>query len=191
MAQLTLHREVDAGPLVTAQRRLRHDPDGGRDAPSVAHLLLLVVSRVLAASPHVNATLEDETINRWRTVNLGVAVALSDGLVVPVVHEADSLGILEMAAAVRRLTERAHDGSLTALDATGGTFTVSNLGPHGIDTFTPIINPPEVGILGVGRLRDTRLNLSLTIDHRALDGAPAARFLEEIASTLARIDDFV
>ena len=178
-AQLTLHRDVDASALVGLR-------ESTAPRPSFNDLVLFVVSRALPRHPHLNATLEDSTISRWRPVHLGTAVAIEDGLVVPVIRNADRLGLTELQAEAARLHALARDRKLAMADITGGTFTVTNLGAFGIDGFTPILNPPQVGILGVGRVRsDGTMTLSLTIDHRALDGVPGARFLEELAQLFA------
>lgn len=178
MAQLTLQRTVEVG----AVEALRAQRPGEL---SVNDLMLTAVTRVLGEHPEVNATLEDGVIKAWAPVNLGVAVALDAGLVVPVIKGAERLTAAEIRAEARRLAERARGGELAIADISEGTFTVTNLGALGIDFFTPIVNPPQVAILGVGRIRDGEVGLSLTIDHRALDGAPGARFLAALAAALA------
>lgn len=178
MAQLTLHRQVETEPLVRFREGFERDA-----RPSVNDLLLAAVARVLPAHPAVNATLEDETILRWRRVHLGVAVAVDAGLVVPVIHDADGLSLAQLHEQAARLGRLAREGGLRTADIEGATFTVTNLGALGIDAFTPIVNPPQVAILGVGRATRT-MTLSLTIDHRALDGAPGALFLRDLAELL-------
>jgi pyruvate dehydrogenase E2 component (dihydrolipoamide acetyltransferase) len=126
-----------------------------------------------------------------------VAVALDDGLVVPVIRDAACLPLAELAAESSRLAEAARSRSLELVELEGGTFSVTALGMFGVDAFTPVINPPNVGIMGVGRIRDevrlnrkgrvkpaTRMTLSLTFDHRAVDGAPAAQFLQTVKALL-------
>jgi pyruvate dehydrogenase E2 component (dihydrolipoamide acetyltransferase) len=189
--QLTLTTAVDVTELVALRRRLEAE-----FPVTVNDLVLAATVRALVAHPRMNAHLVGDEVRISRRVHLGVAVAVEDGLVVPVIRDAGSLGLRELAARARDLGERARTGSLGVEDVSGGTFTVTNLGALGIDTFTPILNPPQVGILGVGRVaprpwavdgtvrvRDV-LSLSLTFDHRALDGAPAARFLAEAARLL-------
>ena len=130
-------------------------------------------------------------------VNVGMAVALDEGLVVPVVHDADQLPLETLSAHTTRLADAARTGALKLPDLEGGTFSVTALGSFGVDGFTPVINPPNAAILGVGRLRDDvawaddgsirrvkRLTLSLTWDHRVLDGAPAAEFVRTICRLL-------
>ncbi|MCS6825324.1 MAG: 2-oxo acid dehydrogenase subunit E2, partial [Caldilinea sp.] len=123
-------------------------------------------------------------------------VALEDGLVVPVVRNADRLSLRELSAEIRKLSERARSGQLTEAEMSGGVFTVTNLGMYGVDIFTPILNPPESAILGVGRIYEQlarsaqgllwrwTINLSLTVDHRIIDGAPAAVFLQRVCQLL-------
>lgn len=178
-AQLTLNRDLD----VTALEGLRRS--GAAAGLSVNTLVLTAVARVLARRPDVNATLEDKVIRQWGTVNLGFAVAVEDGLLVPVIRDAASLTAAAMGEEARRLAEVARAKALSMDDLQDATFTVTNLGGLGIDHFTPIINPPQVAILGVGRVRDGRMTGSLTIDHRAVDGAPGATFLAEVDAELA------
>ena len=125
-------------------------------------------------------------------VNVGMAVALEEGLIVPVIAHADRKSLREIAAATKDLGERARTGGLKLEDVTGGSFSITNLGNFGIDAFTPILNTGETGILGVGRIvekpavyrgeitRRSMLTLSLTFDHRVIDGAPAASFLQTV-----------
>ncbi len=129
-------------------------------------------------------------------IHIGVAVALDEGLIVPIVRNADHKSLPEIAQETTRLAQSAREGSLTREEVTGSTFSVSNLGMYGIDAFTPIINPPEIAILGIGRINEklvrvsrgaewrAMMTLSLTFDHRAIDGAPAAAFLQTIGNHL-------
>jgi pyruvate dehydrogenase E2 component (dihydrolipoamide acetyltransferase) len=129
---------------------------------------------------------------------MGLAVAVPGGLMVPVIHDADQLSLPELARATRDVADRCRTGSISLDELEGATFAVTSLGTYGVDFFTPVINPGNVGILGVGRLRDSGkwegetfvrtqvLTLSLTFDHRAVDGAPAAEYLQTIAQLLAR-----
>jgi pyruvate dehydrogenase E2 component (dihydrolipoamide acetyltransferase) len=129
-------------------------------------------------------------------VNMGIAVALPDGLIVPVLRDADKKGLLEIAKEARELARKARGGDLTVDEVTGGTFTITNLSMFEVDGFTPILRSPETGILGVGRVKEKpavyngeitirpMMFLSLTFDHRVVDGAPAAEFLETVARYL-------
>jgi len=164
--------------------------------PGYTDLVIAAVARSLADHPQMNATFSDTEITLRGPVNVGMAVALDDGLIVPVIRDADRLSLGELARESARLAAAARDGTLGVDDLADGTFTVSALGMFGVDAFTPIINAPQVGILGVNRLRDDvgwdgdvpvkqrRMKLSLTWDHRALDGAPAARFLGAVKALL-------
>ena len=161
-------------------------------APSINDFVLKATAEALKSHPRLNAALIDGAVHQYREVNLGVAVDIPDGLVVPVIRRAETLGIVEIATQVRALAERARGGKLRVGDYADGTFTVTNLGGLGVDWFTPVLNPPQCAILGVGRVRRVAVfagesivardigTLVLTFDHRAIDGAPCARFLGEL-----------
>jgi pyruvate dehydrogenase E2 component (dihydrolipoamide acetyltransferase) len=164
---------------------------------SYTELLVKAVAIALKTNALLNSTLtEDEQIKVYGDVNIGVAVATEQGLVVPVIHNVDNKSLEEIASKLRELAEKARTGKLAKEDVTGGTFTITNLGMYGVDFFTPIINPPEAAILGVGRIVDKPvvegkevvirpvMTLSLSYDHRIVDGAPAAQFLQEIKKIL-------
>ena len=182
-AQLTLNSELDARPLVAFRGELRKRPE----YPEVTYndLIVLAVARTLPSHQRLNATLEESAISLWESINLGIAVSLEEGLMVPVIPECGEKTLVEISAASRDLAGRARQGRLKMPEVLGGTFTVSNLGAFGVDHFTPIINPPQVAILGIGRIRNgERLTLSLTIDHRAVDGAQGGQFLAALAGAL-------
>ena len=190
-AQLTLMAEIDVTELVALRTRLKQRFD-----VSYTDLIVKAAALALAEHPHCNAWLVDDELRLWSAVHIGVAVALDAGLVVPVVRDAQSKGVEAIAAEVKALAERARAGKLTDRDVSDGTFTVTNLGAAGIDAFTPILNPPQVAILGVGRIVEKpvrrqgelawrqMMTLSLTVDHRVLDGAPAAEFLGDVGRRL-------
>jgi len=156
-------------------------------------LLVKLVAAALARHPRVNASWKDGTIIQNAEINIGLAVAIDDGLVVPVVHRADTLRLPELAARRADLVGRAQAGKLRPADIQGGGFTISNLGMFGVDAFSAIVNPPQAAILAVGRIADRvvalngqpvvqpTLVLTLSCDHRALDGARAAQFLGTLA----------
>lgn len=191
MAQLTLFGDADVTELVALRERLKAQGD-----VTYTDLIMRAVVLALQEYPHMNAWLQDNEIRVQSGIHIGVAVAVEAGLVVPVVRNAGSKSLLDLAQETRRLAEAARAGKLTQDEMSGGTFSVTNLGMYRIDSFTPIVNPPEVAILGVGRIveRATRqgdgvawrqtMTLSLTFDHRAVDGAPAAMFLQSIAKRL-------
>lgn len=198
-AQLTLTSEVD----VTALVRFRTDLAPAFEQeygyrPTYTDFLVKAMARAVPAVPQVNARWAGDAVELFPQVDVGVAVALDDGLIVPVVRGAQSQGLAAISRQVRDLAQRARQGRLEPGEASGSTITLTNLGPEGIDAFTPVLNPPEVAILGAGRVREvpalvggqwvTRqvMTLSLTIDHRVVDGAPGARYLRRVAELLAQ-----
>jgi pyruvate dehydrogenase E2 component (dihydrolipoamide acetyltransferase) len=194
---VTVSREVGAGALLAAADAAL-DVDGESVEPSVVDVLLCALSETLTEHPSFNATFEDGTHRVYEEHNVGVAVSIEQGLVTPVLEDIGAKSLAEITRERRHLTERMRAGEYSMRDFEGGTFTVSNLGPLGVDSFTPIINPPEVAILGVNRIREevvpdgdggvtieSRLTLDLSFDHRVVDGADAARFLGTLAERLA------
>jgi pyruvate dehydrogenase E2 component (dihydrolipoamide acetyltransferase) len=189
-AQLTLTTEAD----VTAATDLRAQVARERDF-TYTDLMIHAVARALRRHPRLNARLDDGVISLCGEINVGMAVALDEGLIVPVIHNADRKTLKEIAAETRELGQRAREGKLRIEDVHGGTFTITNLGTYGVDAFTPIINPGEAAILGLGRIierpavyrgeiaRRSMMTLSLTFDHRLIDGAPAAAFLQTVIET--------
>jgi pyruvate dehydrogenase E2 component (dihydrolipoamide acetyltransferase) len=163
-------------------------------------LVLLAVARVLPRIPDLNARFTGEAVHRHKNVQLGMAVDTPRGLMVPVIRQANLLSLKQIGAEAKRLAAACLDRKITPDELSGGTFTVTNLGVFGIESFTPVLNPPEVAILGVGNIAlkpvqtetgvefAPHLNLSLTINHQVVDGAPAARFLQALAQGLADID---
>jgi len=162
-------------------------------------LLVKACAWALRRHPALNATLEGEEILEWEDVNIGVAVAVPEGLVVPVIHEADRRGLMEIAQILEEKARRAREGALRLEDVQGGTFTLSNLGMYGVDRFTAILNPPQAGILAVGRVAKRPVvgggdevvvrpvaTLTLTADHRVIDGAQAAQFMDDLRWVLER-----
>lgn len=192
-ASVTLHTETDATTLVELRNLFNEELQNSDVSLTYTDLLVKMVAIALREHPRLNATLTDEGIQLLPDINIGVAVALEDGLVVPVVRSADKIGLSDISEQVKILAEKARSNQLTPGELQGGTFTITNLGNYGIDAFTPIINPPESGILGVGRIIQkpivhndeivirNMLALSLTFDHRIVDGAPAAQFLQTVS----------
>ena len=197
---VTANRDVDAEELLRATEiaddRLEADV-------SVVDLLLCAVSATLEDHPAFNATFEDETHRLYEEHNVGVAVDIEAGLVAPVLRDIGSKSLGEVATERRRLTAAVQSGEYTMSDLRGGTFTVTNLGALGVDSFTPIINPPEIAILGVNRIRERpqrgddglefrkRIGFDLSFDHRIVDGADAARFLGSLAEYTESAERFV
>lgn len=199
MAQLTLTMDADMG-AVLADRAARKAGDPNTGVPSITDYVLAATARALVRHPRLNAQVTDTGIAVLPDVHVGLAVAVDNGLLVPVVRDAAHRRLDDVAAETTRLATAARAGSVGPGDLEGGTFSVSALGAYGVDAFTPVINPPNAGILGVGRLRDDvvmvdgqvttvkRLTLSLTWDHRVIDGVPAAEFCRTIVELLADPD---
>jgi len=196
MAQLTMDMDVAMDRAVALRGELVEAWADDGLKPGYTDLVIRAVARALERHPRMNATFGGADITLHGRVHVGMAVALDDGLIVPVIRDANLITMGELCRESARLAAAARDGTLSPDDLQEGTFTVSALGMFGVDAFTPIINAPQVGILGVNRLRDAvgwdgdtpvkeqRMNLSLTWDHRALDGAPAARFLATVRELL-------
>jgi len=186
-AQLTITTEADVTAATELRARLTREFDF-----TYTDLVIHAVGRALVRHPRMNSKLSEEAILLLTEVNVGMAVALEEGLIVPVIANADRKSLREIAATTKDLGERARAGSLKLEDVSGGTFSITNLGNFGIDAFTPILNTGETGILGVGRIvekpavyrgeiaRRWMLTLSLSFDHRIIDGAPAANFLQTV-----------
>lgn len=196
MAQLTMAMEVTMDEAVKLRTALAAEWEAEGVRPSYTDLVIKAVAKALTRHRLLNATMRANEIELLPHVHVGMAVALDDGLVVPVIRDADALPLKELAVTSRRLAEAARGGTLGLDDMSGATFSVTALGMAGVDFFTPIINPPNVAILGVGRIREGiswdgdrpvkqhQMTLSLTIDHRAVDGAPGAAFLNTVRDLL-------
>jgi pyruvate dehydrogenase E2 component (dihydrolipoamide acetyltransferase) len=193
MAQLTLFMDADLDAVVAD--RTQRATQGG--APSYTDYVIAAAARALVQHPIANSQITDDGVALLPVVHVGMAVALDGGLIVPVITNTASRNLASLSAESSRLAAAARAGSLQLTDLEGGTFSVSTLGMFGVDGFTPVINPPNTCILGVGRLRDDlvltgagdvatrkRITLSLTWDHRAFDGAPAAAFCKSIVELL-------
>jgi pyruvate dehydrogenase E2 component (dihydrolipoamide acetyltransferase) len=166
----------------------RRDASAGDARPSWSDLLTAASARALVAHPYVNASVDGRDLVEHAAVNVGLAVAIDDGLVVPAILGADRLAVADLARERRRLTTAARAGELRPAELYGATFSISNLGPYGIERFRALVIPPQAAILAVGRLDDRgaepTMALSLSCDHRVLDGAPAAVFLRDLVGFL-------
>jgi pyruvate dehydrogenase E2 component (dihydrolipoamide acetyltransferase) len=181
--QTTLTMEVDMSNAMKLREKVQ---------VSYTDMLVKAVAKALAEHPIINSTLENEQIKIFADINVGVAVATERGLIVPVICNADKKTLEEIATVSKELIEKTKQGKLTKEVLTSGTFTITNLGMYGVDVFTPIVNPPQTAILGVGRVVERPvvvdkqivikpvMQLSLTFDHRVVDGAPAAEFLQKV-----------
>ncbi|HET8948920.1 MAG TPA: dihydrolipoamide acetyltransferase family protein [Solirubrobacteraceae bacterium] len=190
-----LYVDVDMEEAVELRKQLKAAA-GDRPAPSFNDLIVKAAALALTEFPRANGSYRDAKFELYPRVNVGVAVAGQDALVVPTLFDADRKSLGEIARETRALAEKVRDGSITPPELSGGTFTVSNLGMYGIDRIVPVINPPQAAILGVGAMRPqpavvdgevtvrTRMTLTLTCDHRILYGADAAEFLARIRERL-------
>jgi len=189
--QSTITMEVDMSKAAELREKV---------GVSYTDMLVKAAAKALTEHPIINSTLEKEQIKIFADINIGVAVATEMGLVVPVIHNANRKSLTEISSTLKGLAEKAKQSKLAKEELTGGTFTITNLGMYGVDIFTPIINPPETAILGVGRVAEKPvvvkeqtvirplMQLSLTFDHRVVDGAPAAEFLQKVKQNLESPD---
>ena len=201
MAQLTHNTSFDATKMNAFRESLKTAPDS-MDLPKVTinDIILFAVSRVLTKHEGLNAHMLGDKMRYFKHVNLGIAVDTPRGLLVPTLFAAETKTLGQIAAEAKTLAKSAIDGSINPDLLQGGTFTISNLGLYGIESFTPVINPPQVALLGVNciteRVRTVdgqittypAMGLSLTYDHRAVDGAPASRFLKDLVTALEHFD---
>ena len=200
-AQLTLNRSADAHALLAYRERLKaSDETLGLRQVTINDLILFTVSRTLKRHAQLNALFTDDVIYQHNNVNLSFAVDSSRGLIAPVLHGTDRLSLRQIARESKRLATACQDGTIAPDELKNGTFTVTNLGSLDVESFTPILNPPQVAILGVGSINlkpvetdgevtfRKQISLSLTINHQVVDGAPAARFLQALARGLAEVD---
>jgi pyruvate dehydrogenase E2 component (dihydrolipoamide acetyltransferase) len=196
-APVTLHTTADATELVRLHDELKAAANSADPlVPSYTDLLVKLTACALLDHPRLNARWAGEELVLSSAIHIGIAVDTESGLLVPVIRDVPQLNLSELAARSRDLSERARSRRLTADELRGSTFTLTNLGPLGVDAFTPIINYPECAILGIGRIQRMPMaleaqivirhiiTLSLTFDHRALDGAPAARFLQALCEQI-------
>ena len=191
--------EVDATRLDAAVQALQHQL-GPQCKVTLTAFVLRAVALTLREHPRLNARLQEKEIELMPEVNIGLAVSLDEGLMVPVLRNVDTQSVADIAAESRRLAAGARAGTLSAGSYQHGTFTVTNLGMTGIDSFTPIINVPQVAILGVTRVAKRAvvkddsiviapmMGLHLIFDHRAVDGYPAARFLTDLKTRLETLE---
>lgn len=196
---VTLFAEANATPLVEARAQLNAELSAGQKI-SYNTLLAVICARVLREQPQVNALFDQDApgIRLQKEINIALAVDTERGLTTPVLRRVDTLNLVSIQQGYTALIEQALAGHLRPDDLSGGTFTITNLGAFEVDGFTPIINPPQIAILGAGRIAAKpmahqnevvirqMMTLSLSFDHRALDGAPAARFLQRVKQLIER-----
>jgi len=201
VAHCSITLQVDASRIVEMRRRISAEIEAqGKRGVSYTDILVKAAAKALKENPIVNSTLDGEQLKVFDDVNIGVAVDVegekASGLLVPVIRHADQRSLLEISEESKAIIERARTGKATHEDLTGGTFTITNLGMFGIETFVPIINYPETAILGVGAIVEKPIivqgefkarplmNLTLSFDHRVVNGAPAARFMQRLKKIL-------
>jgi pyruvate dehydrogenase E2 component (dihydrolipoamide acetyltransferase) len=194
--EFEVQTEVAMDAAVELREGLRPAVTGDQPVPSLNDLIVKACALALRRHPRLNASYADDHLRIWNSVNIGIAVATEGALIVPTVRDADTLSLGALARETRRLSARVRNNDITPAELEGGTFTVSNLGMFGMTAIRPVINPPQVAILGVGAIRDTLerdgagmvdrklMTLTLSADHRAVYGADAAAFLDEVRQLL-------
>lgn len=201
MAQLTESTSFDATELMALRSAIKAAPES-LELPKITvnDIILYAVSRVLMHYPDMNANCLGDSIRYFKHVNLGIAVDTPRGLLVPTLRHADEMSLKQIATESKKLINAAREGKLTPDQMKDASFTVSNIGIYGIESFTPVVNPPQVGILGVCCTTDRvrmvdgqitvypAMGLSLTYDHRAIDGTPASKFLKELVTALENLN---
>jgi pyruvate dehydrogenase E2 component (dihydrolipoamide acetyltransferase) len=201
-AQFTLNSYAPAVRMQELRARLKISEEIlGLNKITVNDILLYAVSRVLPRFPYMNAHKAEDTLRTFERVHLGVAVDTPRGLLVPVIRHADQLSLRQISAEAKRLAQAAQSGTAKPDELSGSTFTVTNLGSLGVTSFTPVLNIPEVAILGVAGIEPKpvaaadgeyifapHIGFSLTINHQVVDGAPAARFLKALCDAVRDID---
>lgn len=203
-AQLTMNTSADATALLDYRKKCKAAAeDEGLAGVTINDTVMYAIIKTLSGFPELNAYMQPEKIIQFENIHLGFAVDTPRGLMVPVIRDADKLSLKELSAEAKRLGKACQDGSIDPDFLAGGTFTVTNLGALGIESFTPVLNAPQVGILGVCAIQPKpvmdgkevsfvpHIGLSLTFDHCAADGAPAARFLKELTETIAGLEELI
>jgi len=195
--------EVDASQILNLQEKCRLKLNKERFPISITDILIKIVSIALKDNPIVNSKFENERIVLFSDINVGVATATKNGLIVPVVHHADKKSLKEIACLTKNLYQKAREGKLCLNDVGNGTFTISNLGMFGIDIVSAIINPSQSGILAVGQIVKKpicvqnkivikpMMYLNLAGDHRVLDGVSAAKFLKSIKQLIVEVEKYI
>jgi pyruvate dehydrogenase E2 component (dihydrolipoamide acetyltransferase) len=184
--------DVDMTRMLAARERANRALESSGVKASINDFVIRAVAAALAKHPEVNASWRGDSIRRHHRVHIGVAVAVEDGLITPIIRDANVKGVADIATEVRELAGRAREKKLKPDEYTGATFSISNLGMFGIEEFTAIINPPEACILAVGQVEErivavggqpavqSRMRMTMSCDHRAVDGATGARFLQTL-----------
>ena len=182
-----LNVDLDAKKLSATREKLNKDKDK-KEKVSINDLLIKCVASALTKHPEVNINWSDEGILQFKNADISIAVATDAGLITPIVKKANEKSVEEISADTKRLSDLAHNNKLMPEDYQGGTFSISNLGMLDIKSFTAVINPPQCGILAVGKLEDDKISVTMSCDHRGIDGAVGARFLQTLSDIVAKAD---
>lgn len=198
-APVTLTTQVDADRLVELRQQWKSEAEESLSVPTIGDIIVKLVAETIADDPTLNSCWHNDGVWQYDQINLSIAMDTPAGLLAPVISSADKLTLVELSKSIRELAEQARAGTLRESHLMGGTFSISNLGMLGIDGFTPLLNLPQAGILGVGRIVQQPvvrngnvvvghvMTLSLTFDHRVVDGAPAARWLQNLCRRIASL----
>ena len=198
---VTLVSKVDITELVIFQKKLLSEWRKDRIRPNIQDFVVFALSRGLEKHPEANAVFSENRINLLERINIGIAFSVSDGLIVPVIKDANKKRLLEIAKEIREISKRQKEGKLTVEDMAEASFSLTSLNSSDVDFFNPMIDPPQIGILGIGRISEEPgvykekiearkyLYLNLTFDHRAWDGAPASAFLGTVIKNLQQMDE--
>ena len=182
-----LNVDLDAKKLSAEREKMNKGKDK-KEKISINDLLIKCVATALTRHPEVNINWSDEGILQFQNADISIAVATDAGLITPIVKEANKKTVEEISSDAKRLSDLAHNNKLMPEDYQGGTFSISNLGMLGIKSFTAVINPPQCGILAVGKLEDDKISVTMSCDHRGIDGAVGARFLQTLSDIVAKAD---
>ena len=182
-----LNVDLDAKKLSAEREKMNKGKDK-KEKISINDLLIKCVATALTRHPEVNINWSDEGILQFQNADISIAVATDAGLITPIVKKANEKTVEEISSDAKRLSDLAHNNKLMPEDYQGGTFSISNLGMLGIKSFTAVINPPQCGILAVGKLEDDKISVTMSCDHRGIDGAVGARFLQTLSTIVAEVD---
>ena len=182
-----LNVDLDAKKL-SAEREKMNEGKDKKEKISINDLLIKCVASALTKHPEVNINWSDEGILQFQNADISIAVATDAGLITPIIKKANEKTVEEISSDAKRLSDLAHNNKLMPEDYQGGTFSISNLGMLGIKSFTAVINPPQCGILAVGKLEDDKISVTMSCDHRGIDGAVGARFLQTLSGIVAEVD---
>ncbi len=182
-----LNVDLDAKKLSAEREKMNKGKDKEENI-SINDLLIKCVATALTKHPEVNINWSDEGILQFQNADISIAVATDAGLITPIVKKANEKTVEEISADTKRLSDLAHNNKLMPEDYQGGTFSISNLGMLGVKSFTAVINPPQCGILAVGKLEDNKISVTMSCDHRGIDGAVGARFLQTLSGIVAEVD---